>query len=64
MDWNNDGRIDAHDYVHYKSVIDTNNNATNSSSSENNSYSDTPTSVKWFVAIIIIYVILKLIVAD
>ena len=59
MDWNNDGRIDAHDYAHYKSVIDTGN-----SSSGTSSYSDTPTAVKWFVAIIIIYVILKFIGLD
>ncbi len=54
MDWNNDGRVDAHDYVHYKSVIDTGN-----SSSGSSSYSNSSTSSKWFIAIIIVYVILK-----
>ena len=64
MDWNNDGRIDAHDYAHYKSLIDTGSNSSNSNSSGSSSYSDTPTAAKWFVAIIIIYVILKFIGLD
>ena len=56
MDWNNDGRIDAHDYAHYKSVIDT-----GSSSSGNSLYSSSngSTGAKWIIGLIIVYVILK-----
>lgn len=64
MDWNNDGRVDAHDYAHYKSVIDTGSNSSSSNSSGSSLYSETPTAAKWVVAIIIIYVILKLIGLD
>ena len=65
MDWNNDGRVDAHDYAHYKSVIDNSSNISSSSnSSGSSSYSDTPTAVKWIIGLIIIYVILKLIGLD
>lgn len=64
MDWNNDGRIDAHDYVHYKSVIDTGSNSSSSNSSNNNSYSKTPTAAKWIIGLIIVYVILKLMGLD
>ena len=54
MDWNNDGRVDAHDYAHYKSVIDTGNSSSGShNSSKNNMDLGTPTSVKIIIAIII-----------
>ena len=61
MDWNNDGRIDAHDYAHYKSLIDTGN-----SSSGNSSYSssDGSSGAKWFVILIIVFFILKLMGLD
>ena len=61
MDWNNDGRVDAHDYAHYKSSIDTGN-----SSSGNGSYfsSNGSTGAKWFVGLIIIFFILKLMGLD
>jgi hypothetical protein len=65
MDWNNDGRMDAHDYAHYKTVIDSSSSSNCSKyTSNNDSYSKTPTAAKWIVAIIIIYVILKLIGLD
>ena len=61
MDWNNDGKIDGRDYAHYKSVIDTGN-----SSSGNSSYSssDGSTGAKWFVILIIVFFILKLMGLD
>lgn len=61
MDWNNDGRVDAHDYAHYKSVIDT-----GSSSSGNSSYfgSNGSTGIKWFVILLIVFFILKLMGLD
>lgn len=52
MDWNNDGRIDGRDYAHYKSVINTGGNPSNSS------YSDSRD--RWIIAILIICLILKL----
>lgn len=65
MDWNNDGRIDVHDYAHYKSVIDTDNGKSGvQKSSIYNSYSDTPTSIKVIIGLIILYVFLKLIGLD
>ena len=65
MDWNNDGRIDAHDYAHYKSVIDTGNSSSRSHNSPKSSeYLPTPISVKIIIAVIIGYVILKLMGLD
>ena len=65
MDWNNDGRIDGRDYAHYKSVIDTGNSSSRShNSSKNCADSSTLTSVKIIIAIIIGYVILKLMGLD
>ena len=64
MDWNNDGRIDAHDYAHYKSLIDTGSNSSSSNSSGSSSYSDTPTAAKWIIGLIIVYGILKFIGLD
>jgi hypothetical protein len=65
MDWNNDGKIDGRDYAHYKSVIDTGNSSSGShNSSKNNMDLGTPTSVKIIIAIIIGYVILKLMGLD
>ena len=64
MDWNHDGRVDAHDYAHYKSVIDTGSNSSSSNSSGRSSYSDTPTAAKWIICLIIVYVILKFIGLD
>ncbi len=66
MDWNNDGRVDAHDYAHYKSVIDT----SSSSSSDSNhasyscSYFDGSITAKWIVGLITVYYILKLMGLD
>ena len=61
MDWNNDGKIDGRDYAHYKLVIDTGN-----SSSGNGSYFSSigSTGAKWFVGLIIIFFILKLMGLD
>lgn len=65
MDWNNDGRVDAHDYVHYKSVVDTGNSSSRSHNSSKNSADLTiPISVKIIIAVIIGYVILKLMGLD
>jgi hypothetical protein len=57
MDWNNDGRVNAHDFAHYKSLIDT-----GSSSSGSSSYSSSngSTGAKWFVILILVIFILKL----
>jgi hypothetical protein len=59
MDWNNDGRVDGRDYALYKSVIDT-----GSGSSQSSSYSSGSSSAKWFVGLIIIFFILKLMGLD
>lgn len=71
MDWNNDGRVDGRDYVHYKSVIDTGsvsscgNRASNENGpSGNTSIFDGMGSVKWIVLVIIVYVVLKLMGLD
>ncbi len=61
MDWNNDGRVDAHDYVHYKSVVDTGNSSSGSSSY---SSSNGSTGAKWFVILILVFFILKLMELD
>lgn len=71
MDWNNDGRVDGRDYVHYKSIIDTGsvsscvNRASNKNgSSGNTSIFDGMGSAKWIVVVIIVYVVLKLMGLD
>lgn len=48
MDWNHDGRVDAHDYVHYKSVINT-----SDSSGENYSSNGSLGSYGWIVILIL-----------
>ena len=59
MDWNNDGKVDFHDYVHYKSLIDTDNSSNNTSSCSDISL-DFAFGVKWLVGIVVVTVILKL----
>lgn len=55
MDWNHDGREDGRDYIHYKSLIDT-----DSSSSGGSLLSDGSRGIKWVVIFLIVYVILKI----
>ena len=52
MDWNNDGRVDGKDYVHYKSIIDTGSDSSGSNCSNGGN--------DWLIAILIICLILRL----
>ena len=59
MDWNKDGKVDFHDYVHYKSLIDIDNSPNNNSSGSDISL-DVAFGVKWLVGIVAVTVVLKL----
>ncbi len=60
MDWNNDGKINSHDYALYKTVISSGNEPIHSNKTTPTNHSGSNFGwLKWVIGGIILYILLK-----